>query len=112
MAKAGSRRLFNSEARVVLQVTNVVDEVALGQIFRRVLGFTPVIIIPPVLHYSLHLRVALSRRTNGEVWEPSGKINAVSKIGELQLEKYFNLFLHQGLTHGRGGIYIFCVFTV
>ena len=79
MTTAGSRRLFNSEARVGPQLSNVVDEVAPGQIFRRVLRFFPVSIIPPVLHNSLHLRVAFTRRTNDEAWEPSEKATLFRK---------------------------------
>jgi hypothetical protein len=55
MAQAVSRRPLNAEARVrsmVCHVRFVVDKVALGQVFPRVLRFSPVSFIPPVLHYS------------------------------------------------------------
>jgi len=39
-----------------------VDEVAMGQLFLRILQFCPASIIPPMLH--IHLHVALTRRTN------------------------------------------------
>ena len=41
----------------------IVDKVKRGQIFLRVLRFSPVNIIPPVPHTQLH--VTLTRRTNG-----------------------------------------------
>jgi hypothetical protein len=34
--------------------------------FLRLLQFSPVSIIPPMLHTHLHLHVALNRRTNGQ----------------------------------------------
>jgi hypothetical protein len=34
----------------------VVDKVAMGQVFTRVLRFSPVIFIPPVLHYTENLK--------------------------------------------------------
>jgi hypothetical protein len=43
----------------------VVDNEALGQVFLPVLQFSPVSIIPSMLHIHLHLHVALTRRTNG-----------------------------------------------
>ena len=42
----------------------IMDTVKRGQIFLRVLRFSPVSIIPPVLH--THLHVILTRRTNGQ----------------------------------------------
>jgi hypothetical protein len=54
MAQAFSRRPPTVEARVrsrVVQVGFVLDKVALGQVFPRVLRFSPVTFIPPVLHY-------------------------------------------------------------
>jgi hypothetical protein len=36
---------------VSIYVGFVVDKVALGQVFRRVLRFSPVNFIPPVIHY-------------------------------------------------------------
>jgi hypothetical protein len=53
MAQAVSRRPPTAEARVrsrSVHVVFVVDKVALGQIFPRVLWFSPVSFIPPVLH--------------------------------------------------------------
>jgi hypothetical protein len=53
MAQAVSRRPPTAEARVRSRVNVgfVVDKVALGQVFLRVLRFSPVNFIPPVLHY-------------------------------------------------------------
>ena len=50
MAQAVSRRPLTAEVRVL--VGFVVDKVALGQVFPRVLRFYPVNFIPPVLHYT------------------------------------------------------------
>jgi hypothetical protein len=53
MAQAVSRRSPTTEAWVRFRdVGFVVDKVALGQVFLRVLRFSPVNFIPPVLHYS------------------------------------------------------------
>jgi hypothetical protein len=54
MAQAVSRRPLTVEARVLSRVSVrvgfVVDKVSLGQVFLRVLRFSPVNFIPPVLH--------------------------------------------------------------
>jgi hypothetical protein len=50
MAQAVSRRPLTAESRVRARVNTcgfVVDKVALGQVFLRVLRFSPVSIIPP-----------------------------------------------------------------
>jgi hypothetical protein len=50
-----SRRSLTAEARVrfgSVHVGFVVDKVALGQVFLRVLRFSPLSFIPPVLHYT------------------------------------------------------------
>jgi hypothetical protein len=50
MAQAVSRRPFTAAARVraqVIPVGFVVDKVALGHVFLRVLRFSPISIIPP-----------------------------------------------------------------
>jgi hypothetical protein len=54
MAQAVSRRPPTAEARVrsgSVHMVFVVEKVALGQVFPRVIRFTPVNFIPPVLHY-------------------------------------------------------------
>jgi hypothetical protein len=53
VAQAVSRRPLTAEARVrpeSVHVGFVVDKVALGQVFPRVLRFSPVNLIPPMLH--------------------------------------------------------------
>jgi hypothetical protein len=54
MAQAVSRRPLTAEAWVRSRVSHVgfvVDKVAVGQVFPRVLRFSPVsFILPPVLH--------------------------------------------------------------
>jgi hypothetical protein len=55
MAQAVSRRPLTAAAGVRAQVNPVgfvVDKVALGQVFLRVLRFSPVTIIPPWAHVS------------------------------------------------------------
>jgi hypothetical protein len=54
MAQAVSRRPHTAETRVrspSVHVGFVVAKVALGQVFPRVRWFSPVSLIPPVLHY-------------------------------------------------------------
>ena len=48
--------------------------------------FSPVSIIPAMLHTRLHLCVAVSRRANGQRLERS-KSDALSENGELLIEK-------------------------
>jgi hypothetical protein len=59
MAQAVSRRPLTAEARVLslgIHVGFVADEMALGQVFPRVLRFSPVNFIPPVLYYKDKLK--------------------------------------------------------
>jgi len=61
-------RPVTSEARVRSQsvhVRFVVEKKALGQVCLPVLLFSPVSVIPPMLH-THHLHAALSRMTNGQ----------------------------------------------
>ena len=51
---------------MAVQVKFLVDKVALGQDFLRVLRFCPVSIIPLLLHTHHHSHAALPRRTNGQ----------------------------------------------
>jgi hypothetical protein len=46
-----------------IHVRFVVDKVALGQVFLRILQFSPVSIIPPMLHTYFNINAALVRRT-------------------------------------------------
>jgi hypothetical protein len=67
----------------------MLNRAVLGQYFVLVFRVPSVGIIPQMLH--THLRVALTRRTNGrrvETYE-----SALSEIGENLIEKYCNLFL-------------------
>jgi hypothetical protein len=64
---------------------------ALGLIILRTLRFTPVSIIPPVLHTHLHLYSALTRRTTGRSLGTFQKSNVLSKIVKHWIEKYFHL---------------------
>jgi hypothetical protein len=53
MVQAVSRRPLTAEARFdtgSVHVKFLVEKVALGQVFLRVLPFSPVNLIPPVLH--------------------------------------------------------------
>jgi hypothetical protein len=64
----------------------LVDRVALVQVLLRVLLFSSVNIIQPLLHTHIHLRVALST-TNGEVRE-SSKQQFSSEVGEHSIEMH------------------------
>lgn len=59
----------------------VVDIVARGQIFLPVLLFSPVGVLPPMLH-NYHLHVSLARRTNERNLGTPQKSNALSEIGK------------------------------
>jgi hypothetical protein len=59
----------------------VVDKVALGQVFLRLLRFPPVSIIPPVLHTHLYLHTVLQRRTNGRSLGTSQKAMLFRNLG-------------------------------
>jgi len=48
-----------------VRIRSALDKVALGQVFLRLLPFSPVLIIPPMPHIHLHLHVTLTRMTNG-----------------------------------------------
>jgi hypothetical protein len=71
----------------------VVDKVALGQVFIQELRFSPVNIIPTLLHTHLHLYVALTRRAKGRSLGTLKKGIAVSKMGNHWIEKYVYLDL-------------------
>jgi len=64
----------------------VVDWVALGAGFSPITSVSPVSIIPLGLHTYLHLHAAPAEEQTGDAREPS-KINVVSEIGELWIEK-------------------------
>jgi len=75
MSQAVSLRPLTTEARFrcrSVRIKYVVDRVAMGHIFLRVLGFSPVYIIQPMLHTRLHLHVGVTRKEKiGEAWEHS-----------------------------------------
>jgi branched-subunit amino acid transport protein len=50
----------------------VVDKVVLGQVFLQVLRFSPVSIIPLMLHTHLHLHTKEANK-QANAWEPSKK---------------------------------------
>jgi hypothetical protein len=60
MPRAANRRPLAAEPRFRSNVRDVVDKVALGRVFFRVLRFLPVTVIPPVLHTHLQLHAALN----------------------------------------------------
>lgn len=49
----------------------VVENAPLGHFLLQVFRVSAVNIMTPMLHYNLHLLVALPRKTNGQAWEPS-----------------------------------------
>jgi hypothetical protein len=67
----------------------VVNEVALGQGFSPSPLVSSVSIIKAMLHTSLYLLVALTRRQMGEGRKPS-KGNAFSEFGENSVGKFFH----------------------
>jgi hypothetical protein len=65
----------------------VVDKVALGQDFPRVLGVSPVAIIRAMLSIHLQLHVGLTGRRNGRKPGNLPESNGLSEIGEHLKEK-------------------------
>jgi hypothetical protein len=69
MGQMVSCQPLTADAQVRSQATSyviVVDKVALGQVFLRVLRFTPVSIIPPILHTHFRLNPTPSEGQAGE----------------------------------------------
>jgi hypothetical protein len=67
MAQAISRLLLTAEGQVRSPVNTCEicgRQNGVGQVFLRVILFSPANILPPVLHNHLHLHVAVTRRTN------------------------------------------------
>jgi len=80
MPPAVSRQPLNGEVPVRSQISPreiCSGQVGLGQIFLRVLLFSPVIIIPFMLHTHLYMHVAVKRRTNGRSLGTFQKASAV-----------------------------------
>ena len=71
----------------------MMDEVALPQPFLSVLRFSPVSIIPPMLHTHLPLYVALPDRQTGKAWEPSKTQCLFQNRGALH-RKLLSLFFY------------------
>ena len=69
----------------------MVDKFALGQVLFQVLLFSPVNILPPMVHTRLHLHADLTKRTKGCGNLP--KTNALSEIGHMT-ENYFRLIFN------------------
>jgi hypothetical protein len=59
-------------------------------------------IIPPMLHTHLHLHVAFTGRTKGEIWKPS-KSSSLSETRKNGIENYSHLQDLKGQPSGRGG---------
>ena len=76
-----------------VRVGFVVNKVALGQVSVKVLRFSPVSVILPMLHIRFHLHVALTRRTKGRILGTFKTNSALSEIGEHSIEKYFYFFV-------------------
>ena len=57
-------------SRLAVHVKRLVEKVTWSQVFLRVLWFSSVSILPPMLHTHLHRHVVITR-TNGQAWEPS-----------------------------------------
>jgi hypothetical protein len=75
-----------------VNVRYVVDKVAFGRVFLRVLRFLPVTVISPVLHSHLHLRVALTTQTKGRIPGNLQRSSVLLEIGKHRIEKYFQNF--------------------
>jgi hypothetical protein len=56
--------------------------------------FSPVSIIPPMLHTHLHLRVSLTRRINGRYLTTFRKEILIRKVRENWMENLFHFFLY------------------
>jgi hypothetical protein len=93
-------------------VTFVVDRVALGQVFIPVLRFSPVSIIPSMLHTQLHLHVALTRRTNRRSLGTFRNSSALSAVGERWIEKYSKAeFKGLNIIHLFRNVNLFSIFS-
>ena len=68
----------------------MVDKVAVGRVFRGVLLFSLVSVIPSMLHLHLHVAYQKDKRTK---LENSTESTAVCEIGEHCVEKHFHFVL-------------------
>ena len=89
MTQADSRRPLTAEARFLSQASpyEIGDKVSLWQVFLRILRFSPVNIISPVLHTHLRLQVVHTRRTNGRRLKNFQKAMLFQKSGALGRKK-------------------------
>jgi hypothetical protein len=76
----------------LVHVRFVVDKVTLGHVFLRLLRFSPVSIIPPLLRTLFIYTLLLSEGQTGEAWERSEK-QSYSEIGEHWIEKKFHFLV-------------------
>ena len=80
----------------------VVDKVALGEVSIRVLQFSPLNNIPPILHNHLHLHVALSTRPNERSLETFENAMLFRKSGSMGSKSTFTFFAFKGLWSANG----------
>ena len=67
----------------------VVDKVPLGQVLLRVLLFSPVSIVPPMLHTNIYVVILSSEGQASEKWEPSKKAVLFQSQGtHIELDLY------------------------
>ena len=84
MPPAVCRRPLEREVPVRSQISPreiCSGQVGLGQVFLRVFPFSPVSIIPFMLHTHLYLHVAVKRRTNGRSLGTFRKSKCFAKSG-------------------------------
>ena len=74
------------------------DKGIMGQVYRPELLFSPVGIVPPMLHTYIHLHGALTRRTNGWRMRTFQKGRFFRNSVECWIERYFRL-VSEGLSN-------------
>jgi len=79
------------ETRLRFHVRPVVYEVALGQVFLRILRFSLFSIIPLILYARLSLHVVVTKQTNGRSLGTFQKGLLFRKQGSMGQKKYFHL---------------------
>ena len=87
---------FTTEVQVRSQVSTVrfvVDNVAMVQVYLRILRFCSVSIIPSMLHTHFHLHVALTGRANGRSLGTFQKEILFGKSGSIGWERIFIYYL-------------------
>ena len=81
----------------LVHVRFVVDKVTLGHVFLRLLRFSPVSIIPPLLRTHLHIQFAVIRRTNGRILGAFRKAVIFGNRGTLDRKEISLFSLHSWL---------------